>query len=309
MKLKDINELTNNMLSNFINEIGLDGNYFVSNKTCPIIFAKLMGYCGDYISPNYQNKLDMVISFLGDSIDDKAKKIIRNRGVIRVNSKYRKTSSLDPDFLITIIHEKIHSYRNLLVFDAHLHNNQSSYLSNGNKFEQNNQNYESFNADASQEILKGSIDNSIKTIKKYKNSTLDELDDIEFNDLKLNEKMDKQQIIDEALVELIAILSYKLYKYKEDNKKTNIWNELEKIMNSKLDDDIKNISELILKHHDFELFYWMLDPLTYQNGDIHYDFFNYYTKNDPEIVNKIYDFNNLGLDDGLLDEESNKIRK
>ena len=302
MKLKEINELTNNMLSTFINEIGLDGDYFISNKTCPIVFADLMGYCGDYISPQYQNELGIVINSLGDSIDDKAKKIIRNRGIIRINNQYKKVNDLNPDFLITIIHEKIHSYRNLLVFDARLGSNLSSYLSNGNKFEQNNSNYESFSADASQEILKGTIDNSIKTINKYKNKTLDELDDLEFADEKLNQKMDKQQVIDEALVELMAILAYKLYKCKEKNKEINIWNELEKIVNSNLDEDIKNISELILKHHDFELFYWMLDPLTYQNGDIHYDFFSNYAKDDKEILNKIYNLNNLGIDDDLFDK-------
>ena len=210
---------------------------------------------------------------------------------------------MNHDFFITMIHEKIHYYRNLLVYDAHLDGNQSSYLSNKNNYEQNNNNYDFYYADASQEILKGSIDNSKETINKYKDKTLDELDDIEFNDLKLNDQMDKQQLIDEALVELMAILTYRLYNNKENNINSSIWKELENVKNSdEYDSDLKYMAELILKHHDFELFYWMLDPLTYQNDDIHYDFFSNYTKQDLEIVNKIYDIDNLGIDDDLFDE-------
>lgn len=47
--------------------------------------------------------------------------------------------------------------------------------------------------------------------------------------------------------------------------------------------------EIILKHHDFELFYWMLDPIAYSKENIHYDFFADYTKNDTDLLEDFYD--------------------
>ena len=105
MKLKDINKLTNYMLSNFINEIGLDGKYFISNKTCPIVFSSILG-CGEYVSPQETEKINNIINSLGSKIDDKAKNIIKNRGIIRVNIKYKEINNLNHDFFITMIHEK-----------------------------------------------------------------------------------------------------------------------------------------------------------------------------------------------------------
>ena len=52
--------------------------------------------------------------------------------------------------------------------------------------------------------------------------------------------------------------------------------------------DIGYMSEIIIKHKDLELFNWMLDPITYSAGDIHYDFFGNYTQNDKELVDKLY---------------------
>ena len=309
MKLKDINELSNKMLSNFVNEIGLDGDYFISNKTCPIIFSNVLG-CGEYIYPNSKNRLDNIINSLGDKIDDRSKNIIKNRGIIIINKKYKDRFEDDEeDFFITINHEKIHSYRNLMVHDAYIEKKHSSYLSNDENFEQNNSNYETFYADASQDILKGSIDNSKNTIKKYENKSLDELDDIEFRDEKLGKKMMEQEIIDESLVELMAKLAYNLYIRKQNNIKSSIWDELENIrISDETDKDVKYMCELILKHHDFELFYWMIDPLNYSLDDIHYDFFSKYAKNDSDIVNKIYNSANVGIRDEDYDEYIKKTR-
>ncbi len=50
-----------------------------------------------------------------------------------------------------------------------------------------------------------------------------------------------------------------------------------------LKSDVRDMCDIILRHRDFLLFYWMIDPITYSNGDLHYDFFNEYTKNDNDL--------------------------
>ena len=36
------------------------------------------------------------------------------------------------------------------------------------------------------------------------------------------------------------------------------------------------------------LFYWMIFPIEYSQGNIHYDFFDQYTRNDKELLDKLY---------------------
>ena len=41
----------------------------------------------------------------------------------------------------------------------------------------------------------------------------------------------------------------------------------------------------------------MIDPISYSMGDIHYDFFRDYTKNDSDLVEKLYSLDGFSLDD------------
>ena len=302
MNIDEIDKITSKMLATFINELGLDGDFFISNRTCPMVFIDL-AVPGKYISPGDKNSINRLINTL--NLNDNAKKVIKRYGIIKINKKYLNKEQMDADFWVNIIHEKIHSYRNLLIYDAYIANKQSSFLSNDDHFEQNSNNYKTYEGDASQNILHGSIDTSKKTIDKYKDMSLNELESLEFSDDKLNIKMEKQQAIDEPLVELMAI-----YRCKESNTKFDVYKELEKIIESvKLDDDIIAMSKIILRHHDTDLFHWMLDPMSYQAYDIHYDFFAKYTKNDKDLLDELYKSSNLGIDDDLYDKEIESLRR
>lgn len=294
MNLKDIKKETRQMLAVFIDSIGLDGEMYSNLNTTPTAWGKpKLGGLGEYIAPQ-SDRLENIIQRM--NIDDKVRRTLNNKGLILINQSYKQKEP-DADLYVTLIHETLHANRDLLLFDVFRENrNESAYSYNNNRIEQNTNNYSFRHADASQEILKGSIDTSRKTIETYKSKTSDEIEDLEWAEGRIDSQMEKQQMVDEALVELMAVLSYKLYADKQKGKEPDIWSTIQKAKQAYAGDDISIICEIILKHHDFELFNWIIDPIEYSHGDIHYDFFSNYTKNDTELVNKLYNSSSIGLE-------------
>lgn len=227
-------------------------------------------------------------------MNEKQIETIRERGIILLNSKYKQHEQITDDLYVTIIHEMLHSKRNLLLHDAVRKDafgddkNEKAYTFNNGKIEQNTDRIDLTNADAGQEILKGRIDTSQKTVSSYTEKTDKELENVDFKNGDKDEQLTRQQIVDEALVELMAILSNKIYNEKAQGNKVDIWKEIEKVKDKYPGEDIVAICKIILKHKDFELFNWMLDPISYSCGDIHYDFFADYTQNDQELVQELY---------------------
>lgn len=301
MDLKEIRDKLKKMLSNFIDEIGLDGEYYVSGCNCPMAWGNpKINSSGEFVSPRTERLRGILEN---SKFDEKTKNILNQSGLILINQNYKQKKP-DSDLFITAIHEMIHSNRNLLLFDVIRDRKNENAYSYNNKFEQNTTEYGFSYVDASQEVLKGSIDTSKKKVDNYKNKTSEELDNIEFSEEKKDLQMEKQQIVDEALAELIATLSYKLYNDKENGKTTDIWNAIEQVRDIYEGEDIGAMCKIILKHKDFELFNWMLDPISYSHGDIHYDFFTKYTKEDQSLLKELYESARLDRDDIL---EANKI--
>jgi len=286
MELKEINKKAKAMLANFVDEIGLDGeSYIEANGKTPVAFGKvLIDALGEYMTPESRR----LKTFLeGKKIEPNAEKVISNRGLILLNEKYKEKEP-DADLFVTLIHETLHANRNLLIRDAYRDEDFSAFAYSDGKLEQNTDNLATMHADASQDILKGSIDNSKNTIEKYKQISGDKAEEIIDLDEIAPEQMERQKVVDESLVEIISALAYNLYNAKELGKETDIWKQLEKIKEKAKGTDIGYMSEIIIKHKDLELFNWMLDPITYSAGDIHYDFFGNYTQNDKELVDKLY---------------------
>lgn len=306
MELKEINKKTEAMLVNFVNELGLDGQYYTeTNGRTPVAFGKvLIDALGEYMTPESRR----LKSFLkGKKITAEAEKIINNRGLIVLNEKY-KNREPDADLFVTLIHEKIHSNRNLLIKDAYRDEDYSAFVVDNGKIDQNTDEMYEMYADASQDILKGSIDDSKNTIEKYKNQAQESVEELVDFDEELPEKMERQKVVDEALVDIMAAVSYNLYRAKELGENTDIWRELERINEKASNTDIGYMTEIILKHKDFELFNWMLDPITYSMGDIHYDFFENYTKNDTELVENLYASERPDLEEHFAELLGNDVR-
>ena len=286
MTIKELKIETDKMIEDFIDCLGLDGKYYVSCMDCPIAFGKTAGI-GEFLTAK-SNKLE---KFLDNSnYNDTEKEYINDEGLIVISDEL-KNKKLDKDLIITILHETFHANRMLLVntqsltYDGEV--GSVLYYKDHNVLT-NDSNEEAY-FDASQEIFHGSVDNSLKSIEELKKINQEELEDMSFADEKTAAKMTTQQNIDEALVELMAYLVYGLKKHKSKD----IMEEVRKINSlpeDDIDNDIKGITNIILRHGDLELFKWMIDPLSYQLDDINYDFFaNYLNEEDLDDIALIDD--------------------
>ena len=302
MELVDIEIKADEMLKNFVDCLGFDGEYYVSSSKCPIMFANI-GVPGKF----YTAESKTLRSFLSKlDIDDKRKKYILSEGLILVNEKY-KVKEVDDQLFITLVHEMLHSGRMILLNTQNRSNeNINSIFYNNDRFEQNSGDSSPYYADMAQDIFTGSVDNSRKTINSYNNISNEEKEDMTFFDEKYGGKMYQQQIIDEALVEIMAFVAYELYI----NKSSNIMEFVKKVPNRYNQVDLTAMSNIILRHNDLELFKWMIDPLTYQNGDVNYDFFsNYLTKDDMDDYSMMMGANNIGIEGIQFVDESSALKK
>ena len=303
MSLDEINNMANELLKNFVNCLGLDGNYYVSFSNTPIMFDDNTIFLGKFLtarSPDLKKYIDEKI------FDEKKKTYIYNRGLIVINKKY-KYKPWDFDFITTLIHEKLHSYRMLLINTQHYYdNNVGGVFYDDVRFAQNTDSSKPYFADAAQDILNASIDNSRKTINKYTSISDEERMKISFDDDELYKKMELQRKIDEALVEAMSITSYYLYSRNTDN----IFQVIKEINTRYKGEDIGAITNIILRHNDLELFKWMIDPLSYQVDDVNYDFISRYSTNDDlNDLNIIYESKEDSFDDYFLDDISRTRNK
>lgn len=294
MDLREVKNISVKMIENFINSLGLDGEFYASTCNCPIAWGKpKLDAEGEFLSP----ESDRLNRFLNAAkLDDKTKRNVNSRGLILVNSKYRN-KELDPNLFVTLIHEMYHSNRVLMIYDAVRDDtNENAYNFDNGKFSQNTFDYDFSYVDASQELLKGNIDDSTNTIDVLNKKSDEELDDMEFKLGKRDDALTNQQIVDEALVELMAVLSYKMYKDLENGKECDIWSTIFEASNKFEGTDLGAVCKIILKHHDLELFGWMIDPIGYSLENIHYDFFKEYTKNDQDLLEELYNSDDLDID-------------
>lgn len=221
-----MNKKANDILCNFINAIGLDGEYYREFLDAPVYYGNpLFGADGEYLSPE-SDRLNNEIRRNNLSDDEK-------RGAILISNDLKDD---DLDGLLALIHEKIHSTRTILTNDGYF--------------------------DYNQDMLHGYARKG------------DEKED----------KMYYQRVIDETLVELMTLLAYKMR-----NNTIDVYSSMTGLMDVDVDEQIKTMCEIILRHHDLDLFKWMLDPLSYSLGDTDYDFFFKYTENDKDLVGKLID--------------------
>ena len=288
MNINEIKEKSDYMIKHFVDSLNLNGSFYIENTKCPVAVDNI-GVPGMFLtagSRELENYLNM------RKVPKERQKYYLSEGLIVISNNLNQFD--EPNVYVTIIHEKLHAGRMILLNTSYNDNREyNSVIYNNNRYEKVLDSNKPYYADASQEILRGSIDSSKKTINKFKEYSIDELEVKSFEDEKTNDKLYEQQLIDEALVELMAIISYDLYK----NKSSNIMDTVKRINTKYKGQDIKAITNIILRHNDLELFKWMLDPLSYQLDDVHYDFFNNYLfKEDLEDIKIIKESEDLLFD-------------
>ena len=294
MTINELNETTNNMIKEFVNQLGWNGDFYVSTNNYPMIFLTMspLGKFFTAKSKDLKSTLDRL------NINEATKKKLLSSGVIAINKNYMN-KPVSPDFLATIIHEKFHARRMLLATVPYSgdYDIESMFYDEG-RFVVNNTETRTQYVDSAQDIFLGSHDNSRASALHYKGLSFDEKDDLQYANDKYSEKMMRQQLIDEALVELMSIVAYQL----STGKYSNIMDVLKDVRDRLGEDDVVAMAKIILRHNDLNLFKWMLDPLTYQAGDIHYDYFSHYiNEEDEEDVNTIVNSTEILVDDDELD--------
>lgn len=299
MKLENLKNISNKMVKKFVEELGYDGEYYVSTSKCPIIFANIYVPGKFYTagSKDLQNFLAKL------NIDEKKKNFINSQGLILINKKYYD-KPFDADLYVSFIHEQFHSNRMLLINKLYSENeNISSVFYENEHFIQTSNSSHAHYVDASQNILKGSIDDSENISKKY--SSISDKEEISFRNEVVESKMELQFKIDEALVETMSIVAYEKF----NNPQMSIMDIVKKLNKKYGADDIKSITNIIIRHNDLDLFRWMLDPLTYQLDDIHYDYFSHYINSeDLQDVEIIKNSDEITFDDDSFDEEINRLQ-
>jgi len=300
MNIEEIKSLSNAMLKKLVDCLGLDGDYYISMSNTPIAFTRC-----EELSRFLTAKSSDLKHFLERiNLDDKQKKYLFDTGLIIINREKKDLIANNgferTDLLVKVVHERIHANRMLLINSQ---NKESRGISgvfyDDGRFVQSNRLDNDHYVDSSQEILKASIDDASDTIDKYVGMSSKEKEDITTADFEYDYQLEKQIKVDEALVETMAIVANRLYE--ED--KTDIMEIIRDINANYNSDDIRAITNIILRHNDLELFKWMIDPISYEIGVVNYDFFSKYITeadlNDVEDIRKSSD----SFDDDDFDQQ------
>lgn len=288
-KFENYYELADKIFSSFVDKLGMDGKYYINS------FGKIPYVLNNYdvnqfVSPNDMDYIDDLCE--DKSLSDSDKSLAKNIGMIVFSKDYFNHES-EKEQLITIMHEKLHARRNLLIRDL---DNDEGYNLNNGVVEPMSMRYNVHYADPGQEILHGNVDSSRTKVNKYLKMSASEKEDIKFANEEEGAKRGYDQEVDESLVELMTYCAYYLYI----NQNKTIKDFL--TIYSNIDDEkISSLCKIMLSHNDLELFKWMISPIEYTMGDIHYDFFKNYTKDDSsELKEPFKDIS--GVDDDLIDE-------
>ncbi len=288
---KEIVEKSKRILLDFVKSMGYNENAFENFGEVPVFWDNIEKYndededaVGAYVNPTeitakFNNYNDII-----SSIDENTKKTIDTGGFIILDESLMNNEG-NYQLYLTLIHEMIHSYRNLFIQDKTDWYNAKNVEFETEFFEKD--------SDASQDILKGHLyDEYIETIDDCEMTTEEKGDKLDEMEKNIRKKLDKQKEIDESLVECISILAYKNNILKTKGEQVDIWKNIEQLKEATKDGDRreKNVSlicEIMMKHHNLDLIKWIFFPLESEFGDVHYDYFENYTKNDQEIKERI----------------------
>ena len=309
MTLDELNKLSDEIIINFINKLGYDGKEYIklSGGTYICLVDEIINGVGEYVSPYFYeaNMNENMMIDVEDQIEEikqdnvltkEQEESIKEHGYIKLIKK----DFYDSEDLKTLIHEKIHSFRNMTIFNF---KNSSYYFidkdgtTNTKQFQIDNEKNELFsiNDDLDFSVLKGNYDNKYNNVISL---LLEQNPNMSITDLKkysryiINKKLAYSINVNETLVELITLASYKIYK----NPNMSIIDFIKHIseINTDEDMDLEGIRmiymcRIILSHNNLDLFKWVLSPLEHINDVIQYDYFNEYTKNDPVEYLEIFE--------------------
>ncbi|MBR2725781.1 hypothetical protein IKE87_00720 [Candidatus Saccharibacteria bacterium] len=271
--LQAIQAETRETLRDFVKAIGMDGDYYLDATNDPITFYGEVGQGdGDEGNASYGVTLSPETAATREILswqailEDNVKKTLEKTGAVVLNIE--NYGELDE----TNTHENLHARRSVMVGEGEVETM----------------------GDASQEFLHGDVRNldeeSFGGVKDFS------------KDEKVDLQMKKQHIVDEALIDLMTVTAMRVHEDKKAGKNDGEAEILEMIkgMVKNIEDEmakdervkrsyemIAKVGKIIVRHGDLDLFRWMIDPLEYGLGNVHYDYFSHYARKDGDIMAEI----------------------
>ena len=307
MDIDKLRKITDIMIANFVNKLGLNGKVYVSSNPCPIVYGDLGAFKRVLAGRFYTAESPELKTFLEmNNYSKEDQKKYLSEGLVVIND-YFKDNPLSKNSLITCIHERYHANRMILANIPYSGNDDiSNYFHTNGRFVQNSDEKVDTYIDPAQEVLLSSIDQSKDVINDYKDLSFEEKDDLQFENDMFSDKMSFQQAIDEALIDLMAKITYEI----ATDKFSDIMEVTDYLSKHSKNGSYVGMSNIILRHNDLELFKWMIDPISYQKDDIHYDFFsNYITTDDLNDIKTIIESEDIHVGDDFLDNLTKEVSK
>ena len=243
MTIQELDKLTNVIIKDFIKELFcLDYDDIILPENIPIILSSQKMYgLGAFLLPQSKELVQY-------SLD---------KGIIVLNGNFynallRHDTDSDYDInnlVVTLIHEKIHANKVVMT------------------------NYSTFSSQNYHNLTATSLVEEYNSLLQKQEVYIDPIQDKEsFNQF--------YKTLDEAMVELISILAYRMFKNKKAKRNETIM-EMVKVINQRCDkdDDIKIVTNIMIRHNNLALLKWAIYPLEYQEYDIMYDYFSRYVMN------------------------------
>lgn len=284
MEVKEIDQLTNQIIKNFIKRLfDLECDDISLAEDVSIEFSE-MSVPGLLLPPFSK---DLEVYLRGKRVLSKWASY--SKGMILLNKKFEGAlrGEEEPEYdyeelITTLVHEKIHA--NVIVMTNKYF---PDYVS------RNGIMYDSRNSFISKYNMILSKKDEITYCDPIQNVYKKELRD---NDIILSsdyrQAMEFSENLNEVLVELVALIASLMYFDYERNKNKSIM-DIIKFINVRCNngDAIKEITNIIINHNNLDLLKWTIYPLEYQQYDFMYDYFEHYRKAsddaDIKILSKI----------------------
>ena len=306
MDTSRLRKKANIAIKKLVDSLGLNGAAYIKNTNHYIMINNIPEK--DIMGKTYGAQSNELYNLLEKTNWDYEEKVsVLQNGLITINVGKNIN---DDQTLATCIHEMFHAHREILTNDQNRMGDIPNIVElNGRSVkttpDEGTQVFGNY-LDAAQDVFIGSFDDSAKARKEVTKLSDDELKDL---DSRTSNRFIRQQAIDETLIEVMSITAFYLYKHNISNldHALDCIQEISKINGNK---DFDSLISIMKRHNNLDLFKWIIDPLTYQQDSLNYDFFiNYINEDDKEDAKTLIDYYIMeNLDDEIINKSTKKAK-
>ncbi|MBQ6477626.1 MAG: hypothetical protein IJI43_04255 [Bacilli bacterium] len=294
-------------LKRLVDSLGLNGAAYIKNTNHYIMVNRIPEK--NIMGKTYGAESNELYNLLQKTYwDYEEKTSVLQNGLITINIGRNVN---DSQMLVTCIHEMLHAHREILTNDQNRMGDVPNIIELNGRSVKTNPDHETqaFGnyLDVAQDVFIGSFDDS--STAKEEASKLSE-DELKEKDSRTSNQFLRQQAIDETLIEVMSITAYYLYKNKFNSIEDTL-DCIQEISRINGNEDFASLINIMKRHNNLDLFKWIIDPLTYQQDTLNYDFFkNYITNEDEKDAKKLIDYYVLeNLGDDIINKSTKKSKR